>query len=248
MRKFGLIGFPLSHSFSKKYFTKKFQNEDILDCEYELYPLETIEQLTQLLKMHPELKGLNVTIPYKQAVFPFLNEIEESAAAVGAVNVIKIENGKLKGYNSDVYGFEQSLRHFLKKQLIKNALILGTGGAAKAIAYVLKKLAIDFKKISRSPEKGDLIYSELNKTVVEQHPLIINTTPLGTYPNTEIYPNLPYNNLTPNHFLFDLVYNPEKTLFLSKGEQKGAHICNGLAMLHLQAEKAWEIWNNDSAY
>lgn len=260
MRKFGLIGYPLSHSFSKKYFTNKFQQENILDCAYELFPLPNIEELPQLLKNHPDLAGLNVTIPYKQAVFKYLNSVETGAQEAGAVNVVKITNGQLKGYNSDVYGFGESLLGFIDgtrrtghsarmretnevDKKVQHALILGTGGAAKAVMYVLKQLNIAFKLVSRSVEKGDLTYQTITKEVIKKHQLIINTTPLGTAPNVSSCPDLPYELLTPKHYLFDLVYNPEKTLFLAKGLEQGAKICNGLAMLHLQAEKSWEIWN-----
>lgn len=245
MRKFGLIGFPLSHSFSKKYFTDKFQKEGISDCEYELFPLKSIEELPDLLKKYPDLAGLNVTIPYKQAVFPYLNAVEKNAQAVGAVNVIKIQNGQLLGFNSDTYGFGQSLFHFLNKDKtqVERALILGTGGAAKAVAYVLKLLKIEYKLVSRSAKNGDLTYETLTPDIVKNHHLIVNTTPLGTFPKEKTYPALPYNALSSKHYLFDLVYNPEKTLFLAKGEAQGAKIRNGLEMLELQAEKSWDIWN-----
>jgi shikimate dehydrogenase len=245
MRKFGLIGYPLSHSFSKKYFTEKFQKEGISDCQYELFPLQSIEELPDLLIRHPELAGINVTIPYKQAVFPYLNAIEKSAQAVGAVNVIKIQQGQLLGFNSDTYGFGQSLFHFINqdKASIKKALILGTGGAAKAIAYVLKLLKIEYQLVSRTAAKGDLTYKSLTPEILKTHNLIVNTTPLGTYPNISNCPELPYNFISSKHYLFDLVYNPEKTLFLAKGEAQGAQICNGFEMLVLQAEKSWEIWN-----
>lgn len=245
MRKFGLIGFPLSHSFSKKYFTDKFQKEGISDCEYELFPLKSIEELPDLLKKHPNLAGLNVTIPYKQAVFPYLNAVEKNVQAVGAVNVIKIQNGQLLGFNSDTYGFGQSLFHFLNKDKtqVKRALILGTGGAAKAVAYVLKLLKIEYQLVSRSAKNGDLTYETLTPNILKNHQLIVNTTPLGTFPNEKTYPALLYNALSSKHYLFDLVYNPEKTLFLAKGEAQGAKIRNGLEMLELQAEKSWDIWN-----
>ena len=246
MRKFGLIGYPLSHSFSKKYFNSKFEQEGISDCFYELYPLKTIEELPELLANTPDLEGLNVTIPYKQAVIPFLQAIEKGAEEVGAVNVIKIENGQLIGYNSDIYGFEQSLLDFLGKDKndLKRALILGSGGAAKAVSFVLKKMKIDYKIVSRTPKYDQLIYEQLTPSLINRHLLLINTTPLGMAPNSSTYPDLPYQYLSDKHYLFDLVYNPEKTLFLAKGEQNGAKTCNGLKMLYLQAEKAWEIWNN----
>lgn len=244
MRKFGLIGYPLSHSFSKKYFTEKFQQEGITDCQYELFPIDNIQKLPELLAKNPELVGINVTIPYKEAVFPYLSAVEKSAQEVGAVNVIKIQNGHLMGFNSDVYGFGQSLFHFLKgdSQQINGALVLGTGGAAKAVVYTLNKLNIEAKLVSRSPEKGDLTYEAISPEILKNHQLIVNTTPLGMSPNIDTCPELPYDLLTSQHYLFDLVYNPEKTLFLANGEKHGAHICNGLEMLRLQAEKSWEIW------
>jgi shikimate dehydrogenase len=245
MRKFGLIGYPLAHSFSKKHFTEKFQKESIPDCEYELFPLKSIDRLPDLLKQHPDLVGLNVTIPYKQSVFPYLNAIERSAQEVGAVNVIKIQNGQLLGFNSDTYGFGQSLLHFINKDKaqISRALILGTGGAAKAVVYVLKSLKIESKLVSRTSGKGDLTYENITPEILRTHQLIVNTTPLGTSPNIDTCPDLPYKSLRVEHYLFDLVYNPEKTLFLAKGKKQGAKICNGLEMLRLQAEKSWDIWN-----
>lgn len=250
-RQFGLIGFPLTHSFSKKYFSDKFEREGIEDCHYELFPLKTIDELPSLIKSCPHLVGLNVTIPYKQKVFQYLNEVDEEAEKVGAVNTIKIQNGRLKGYNTDVYGFEKSLIHLLKidsdhkeNSFPKKALILGTGGAAKAVAHVLKKLNIDISFVSRTINKGDLTYSELDHNSLKNHALIINTTPLGTSPNVEFCPDIPYDFLSESHFLYDLVYNPEKSLFLTKGENKNTQTSNGLEMLYLQAEKAWEIWNN----
>lgn len=250
---FGLIGYPLTHSFSKKYFSNKFEKEEISNCQYELFPIESIDELPFLIQKHPSLKGLNVTIPYKEVVFPFLNEIDEAAKKVGAVNTIKIKDGKLIGYNTDVYGFEISLKkslaeHFKNKPNTKNkaTLILGTGGAAKAVAYVLKKLNIDFKFVSRQAHKGNLMYQDLNKEILQDHFLIINTTPLGTAPNIQNCPSIPYNFINDSHFLYDLVYNPEKTLFLNNGAKNGARTSNGLEMLYLQAEKAWEIWKEDS--
>ncbi len=242
---FGLIGYPLSHSFSKKYFTEKFKKEGIFNSHYELFPLEQIHELPDLIKNNPTLKGLNVTIPYKKAVFPFLNEIDLAAEEIGAVNTIKIENGKLKGYNTDVYGFEITLLEFLPKNAIPNieALVLGSGGAAKAIIYVLKKLNIPYKIISRSRLNGHLTYGAIDKRIMETHHLIVNATPVGMYPYLDDSPMIPYEHLSHNHFLYDLVYNPEKTLFLAKGEMQNAKIYNGLKMLYLQAEKAWEIWS-----
>lgn len=246
-RLFGLIGYPLSHSFSKKYFADKYAAEKISDTYYELFPIETADQLPSLIDQFPNLVGLNVTIPYKQAVLPFLDDLSEEAAAVGAVNTIKIRKGKLKGYNSDVYGFQTALESFLPTDnRVEGALILGTGGAAKAVEYVLNKLDISFLKVSRSVEKGDIIYEGLEETHLKQYRLIINTTPLGMQPNIESAPNIPYGFLSEQHFLYDLVYNPEQTTFLAKGAQHGAAILNGLSMLHLQAEKSWKIWNAET--
>lgn len=247
---FGLIGYPLSHSFSKQYFGNKFGKENITDCYYELFPIESIDSFKTLWENHPNLKGLNVTIPYKQKVIPFLDEIDDGAKAVGAVNTIKRQAGKLIGFNTDVYGFEESLLFFLKVNGIsleqakeKKALILGTGGAAKAVSYVLQKLGTVFQYVSRKENTAVMTYEQLNKEIISKNELIINTTPLGMAPNIETFPNIPYHYLNKKHLLYDLVYNPEETTFLKKGKTQGASIQNGLKMLYLQAEKAWEIWN-----
>ena len=243
MNLYGLIGFPLTHSFSKKYFTEKFQKENIKDSRYELFEIKEAKQVLEVIKNNPDLKGLNVTIPHKEAVLSYLLEIDAAAKNIGAVNVIKISNGKLKGYNSDYYGFRQSLVNFIgeKKQL--KALILGTGGAAKAVKAALQDLAIPFHFVSREKRSPDFSYQDLNAAILSEYKLIINTSPLGMYPKTESFPEIPYQYLTSEHFLFDLVYNPEETTFMKKGTEKGAKTKNGLEMLHLQAEKAWEIWN-----
>lgn len=242
MKQYGLIGYPLTHSFSKKYFTEKFQQENITDCSYENFPLEDINQLSELLQL-PYLKGLNVTIPYKESVLSFLTEQSDVVKATGACNCIKIEAGKLKGFNTDVVGFEQSLKKFLKPYHTK-ALIFGTGGAAKAVEYVLQKLDIDYLLVSRKKGNAKTIsYHELKVELLQQYLLLINTTPLGMYPKIDDCPDIAYDYLTPKHHLFDLVYNPEKTLFLKNGEAKGASIQNGHEMLLLQAEESWKIWN-----
>lgn len=244
MHLFGLIGFPLAHSFSKDYFSKKFIAEKITHASYENFPIRTIDKLHQLLNNNPELLGLNVTIPYKELVIPFLDEIDPKARAIGAVNVIKIDTEsdmKLIGYNTDVDGFTQSLKPLLRLWH-KKALILGTGGASKAVAYGLKQLGIDFQYVSREAGRG-LTYENLTKEIIEEHTLIINTTPLGMWPDVDYSPNIPYEHLHGEHLLFDLVYNPAKTLFLAKAEENGASIKNGLEMLQIQAEKAWDIWN-----
>ena len=240
MRRFGLIGYPLSHSFSPKYFADKFSREGIIDCRYDLLEIPTIEEVQQLLD--GSIEGVNVTIPYKEQVLPYLNAIDAEAEAIGAVNTIKISDGEIKGYNSDIYGFEHSLLALLDGERPEGALILGTGGASKAVKYVLDKCQIAYKVVSRS--RGDLLYSELTDTILNTHELIINTTPLGTYPNILAKPQIPYNNLSNRHFLFDLTYNPRITAFMQEGIDRGAKTLNGYRMLELQAEKSWAIWNN----
>jgi shikimate dehydrogenase len=241
MRQFGLIGYPLSHSFSKKYFTEKFEKEGLNDCRYDNYSIASITELSELLKSIP-LEGLNVTIPYKEQVLPFLSGASAMVKEVKACNCIKIEAGRLIGYNTDVTGFEVSLKARLAPHH-KNALILGTGGAAKAIEYVLKKLGIHYRYVSRNATAGNLSYDNVTPGLLETHTLVINTTPLGMYPNIHQLPFLPYHALGSNHYLFDLVYNPEKTLFLQRGEERGAVIKNGYDMLLIQAEESWKIWN-----
>lgn len=245
MRLFGLTGYPLSHSFSKKYFTEKFEKEGFHHCRYELFPLESIQELPQLLHANPQLEGLNVTIPYKQTVMQFLDEIQEEAAEAGAVNTIKIVAGKVKGYNTDTFGFEQSLKEMIGDRTPR-ALVLGSGGASKAVVYILKKLNIPYLLVSRSADSGDLIYEELNGEIIRKHKLIIQSTPLGMFPAINSCPPLPYEAMGDDHFAFDLVYNPAETLFLKRAAESGAKTRNGLQMLHLQAEKAWQIWNNQS--
>lgn len=244
MRRFALIGYPLSHSFSKRFFTEKFKKENIPDCQYDLFPLEDIDQLPKLLHHYPDLVGLNVTIPYKEAVLPFLDAIEVNAKSIGAVNTIKIRNGFLTGYNTDVYGFENSLKKLIgQDKPVAHALILGTGGASKAILYVLKKLNIEFDLVSRSKKEGQITYSDLSQTMIKHTDLIINTTPLGTYPNIDACPAIPYQFINPKTYIFDLVYNPPETLFMTRAKANGAIAKNGQEMLELQALRAWEIWN-----
>lgn len=247
MSKYGLIGYPLSHSFSKKYFQEKFHKEQI-KASYDLFELESIEKLPSLIEKH-NLNGLNVTIPYKKAVIPFLNELSSTAEKTGAVNCIKVNNYKGKkaliGHNTDVYGFKQSIKPFLESKH-ERALILGTGGASRAVSYVLREIGIDCLFVSRNPDVPNTIaYHDLNEFVIKAHLLIINTTPLGIYPKTESYPELPYSSITTNHFLYDLIYNPGQTIFLKKGKEKGALTMNGISMLHLQAEKSWEIFSSN---
>ncbi len=242
MQKFGLIGHPLGHSFSQKFFTEKFKKEGI-DAVYNLYDLEDINLFAELISKEA-ISGLNVTIPYKETIIPFLDKIDKTAEEVGAVNVIKIDKNskQLIGYNSDCIGFEKSLMPLLKPYHSK-ALILGTGGASKAVNYVLKKHHIETKFVSRNACKEFLIYKNLNKEIVEQHTIIINTTPLGMFPKVDTFPEIPYNSLTKKHILFDLVYNPTESTFLKFGSQMGCTTKNGYEMLVEQAIEAWEIWN-----
>ncbi len=245
MKKYGLIGYPLSHSFSQKYFTEKFRNENIRDCVYENFSLSDIGLISSVLSNETQLKGLNVTIPYKQQVIPFLHVKNEVVEKISACNCIKIIDGKLHGYNTDVIGFEVSLKRKLQDHH-KHALILGTGGAAKAVEFVMNKLAIDYKLVSRKPSSaGTINYNDLTDAIIQSHTLIINTAPVGMYPHVDEYPDLPYRAITPKHYLFDLIYNPEKTRFLKKGEDHGATIQNGHEMLIIQAEESWRIWNED---
>lgn len=245
MNLLGIIGYPLSHSFSKQYFTQKFENQGLThDWKYETFSIEDIEKLTDLLRGQPDLVGLNVTIPFKKLVIPFLDEIDDEAREIGAVNCIKIKNGKLKGYNTDVYGFEKSLLGLLEGQDLKalSALILGTGGAAKAAEFTLKKLKIPFLNVSRTRTNDALSYEDLDENIYKTHKLIINTTPLGMSPNTEGCPNINFQYIDNQCFMYDLIYNPEETTFLRLGKERGAKIKNGMDMLLLQAEKGWEIW------
>ena len=245
MKVYGLIGYPLGHSFSKKYFTEKFANEGIADCSYENFPIQTIDELKTVLSQNPQLCGLNITIPHKQVIFPFLNDRTNLPEGLTACNCIKIINEKLVGYNTDVTGFEKSLLSKLNGHHT-NALILGNGGAAEAVKFVLNKLNINFKIVSRKLHNGShLTYADLNETILKEHLLIVNTTPLGTFPHIEECPSVPYQFITTRHYLFDLVYNPSKTLFLQKGEEKGAAIKNGSDMLEIQAEESWRIWNEE---
>jgi shikimate dehydrogenase len=246
MRKFGLIGYPLSHSFSQKFFTEKFQKEGIADAVYQNFPLQNIETLSSLLQAEPGLNGLNVTIPYKEQVIPFLHYKNEVVEKTGACNCIKIQDGSLYGYNTDTIGFERSLKKKLQKRH-SHALILGTGGAAKAVEYVLQQLGIEYRLVSRNPDRSvnEIGYADIDASVIQSHTLIINTTPVGMFPKTHEYPSLPYQHLGPHHYLFDLVYNPEETAFLQKGKERGAAIMNGHEMLIIQAEESWKIWNED---
>jgi shikimate dehydrogenase len=240
---YGLLGKTLKHSFSKTYFTNKFRSLGISNCHYENFELKSIQELPKLLLDNPSLKGLNVTIPYKQDVLQFLTGRNDIVNEVGACNCIKISEGKLDGFNTDVVGFIQSLKKFLEPHHT-HALILGTGGSSKAVQYALKTLGIGFQNVSREKSSFAIAYNELNGEILSSNHIIINTTPLGMFPNMEEAPPIPYNLLTPHHLLFDLIYNPEKTVFLKRGEEKGAKITNGMEMLLLQAEESWRIWNS----
>jgi len=253
LSKFGLIGYPLEHSFSKSYYLEKFEREGIHHVEYDLFPLRQIEEFPDLLDDTPHLLGVNVTIPYKIEVMKYLDELSPEAEAIGAVNCIRIEraeNGgiRMKGFNTDVYGFEQSLRPLLSNWH-QQALVLGNGGAARAVCFALDKLDIAWNLVSRNP-LGDLPnqlgYPDLDQKILDQHLLIINTTPLGTFPQIEQAPAIPYELLGEKHLLYDLIYNPSETTFLRKGKMRGAVVKNGYEMLVLQAEKNWEIWTADN--
>jgi len=239
---YGLLGKNIGYSFSRGYFSEKFQKEN-LDHQYTNFDLDQIDSVTDLL-LDPKIKGMNVTIPYKEEIIPFLDILDPIAKEIGAVNVIKFEKGKKTiGYNSDYYGFTTSLKPLLHDDITK-ALILGTGGASKAIAFALGKLGIHHTFVSRNPGIDDLSYQDLDKEVLKSNKLIINCTPLGTHPDIEAYPDIPYQYLTEKHVLYDLIYNPDQTAFMKKGILQGAKVTNGLKMLILQAEKSWEIWNS----
>ncbi|WP_026451612.1 shikimate dehydrogenase family protein [Aequorivita capsosiphonis] len=243
MSKYGLLGRNISYSFSKKYFSEKFKRENLAHS-YENFDISSIELFPKIISETSNLKGLNVTIPYKETVIEFLDKLDEDAEKIGAVNTIKIaSNKKLIGYNTDHFGFRKSLESFLPLQK-KTALILGTGGASKAVAFALKNLGFSFKFVSRTTSSETLTYSDLNQSIIEDHLLIVNCTPLGTSPNIADCPPIPYQYLTENHLLYDLIYNPAETTFLKLGKNQQSQTLNGLEMLKIQAEKAWEIWNS----
>ena len=246
MDKYGLIGYPLGHSFSISYFNQKFADEGI-NAKYENYEIASIDELTEILDSTPELRGLNVTIPYKEKVIPFLDSISPEARAIGAVNVIRVTHEKnktiLKGFNSDVIGFTQSIEPMIDKKWHKKALILGTGGASKAISYGLKSLGIEPVFVSRYERPNTIQYEMITPEVVKEYNVIVNCTPLGMYPNTDICPNLPYEAMDNHTILYDRIYNPDQTLFMRKGQERGADVKNGLEMLLLQAFASWEFWN-----
>lgn len=243
---YGLIGYPLGHSFSAGFFNEKFQKENIPE-HYSLFPIASIDELETLIESHPDLKGLNVTIPYKQQILSYLSSISEDAKAIGAVNVVKIshEDGKtcLHGYNSDAIGFRNSLLPLLKPDM-KKALVLGTGGAAHAVCHVLSELGIHVTSVSRHKSPGAITYADITKEMLSENLLIVNTTPLGMWPHTDHCPDIPYHFLSDRHLCFDLIYNPGITKFMEESEKYGATVKNGLEMLHLQALGAWEIWNS----
>lgn len=247
MQKYGLIGYPLGHSFSKNYFNQKFESEKI-DAEYINFPIPTIKEFKNVLKENPDLRGLNVTLPYKTQVIPFLDELTDNAKQIGAVNVIKFAKGlfgktKLIGHNTDIIGFKQSIEPELTSNHNK-ALILGTGGASKAIFQGLRQLGIEAIFVSRTAGEGILTYQDLTPEVMNDYNVIVNTTPVGMFPNANVCPDIPYDLITSGHLLYDLLYNPDETLFMKKGKEKGATVKNGLEMLLLQAFAGWQIWNN----
>ena len=242
MDKYGIIGFPLGHSFSRGFFTEKFDRESI-DAQYLNFEIPDANMLREVLRDNPELKGLNVTLPHKQAVIPLLDELSDEAKEIGAVNVIRVRDGKLKGFNSDIIGFTESIKPLLQPWH-KKALILGTGGASRAIRVGLTRLGIEWTYVSRTPREGMLTYSDLTAEVMQQYMVIVNCSPVGMFPKTGEAPNIPYELLTPKHLLYDLVYNPEETLFMQKGRAQDAIAKNGLEMLHLQAIASWEFWHS----
>ena len=242
---FGLIGSAVSHSFSKSYFDEKFFREGLRDYHYELFPLEKIEDFKALIKNTQGLSGLNVTLPYKEQILKFMDEVDPTAKQIGAVNVVRIQDGKLKGFNTDADAFFETIEKWLPANNNFSALILGTGGSSKAVRQGLNKLKVKFKTVSRDKSKGDFTYEDLitNPEIIKESLLIINTTPLGMFPQTDSMPPIAYESLTKDHYVYDLIYNPARTVFLQKAEMRASTIKNGLEMLHIQAEKSWQIWN-----
>ena len=241
MDRYGIIGFPLGHSFSRAFFTEKFQKEHI-DAEYVNFEIPSAHLLPEIVRSNPHLRGLNVTLPYKEAVIPMLDSMSDEAREIGAVNVIQVREGRLKGFNSDIIGFMGSLRPLLKPWH-QHALVLGTGGASRAIRVGLERLGLDWTYVSRTAAEGRLTYAALTLEVMEHYQVIVNCSPVGMFPKVDACPDIPYHLLSSRHLLYDLVYNPEETLFLKRGAQQGATIKNGLEMLHLQALASWEFWN-----
>lgn len=246
LTQLGLIGYPLSHSFSPKYFNDKFKREGLTGYHYDLYPITSSYHFKLLTSFHPQIQGLNVTLPFKESIMAHLDKIDELAEAVGAVNTIVFKEGKTIGYNTDVPGFKLALETFLKETAQKptGALILGSGGASKAVRYALSGLDMTHKIVSRNPEAEQIGYTAIDEKLLSEFPLIINTTPLGTYPKMEEAPMIPYDLLSGNNLLFDLIYNPDKTLFLAQGEAQGCQVQNGQKMLEAQAEFSWSLWNS----
>lgn len=241
MTKYGIIGYPLGHSFSRGFFTEKFARESI-DAQYLNFEIPDVAMLSDVLRDNPELRGLNVTLPHKQAVIPLLDEMSEEAMEIGAVNVIRVRNGKLKGFNSDIIGFTNSIKPLLQPHH-KKALVLGTGGASKAIRVGLNRLGIEWTYVSRSPRDGMVTYEDITAETLQEYTVIVNCSPVGMFPKVDAAPAIPYELLSPQHLLFDCVYNPEETLFMKKGRKQGATVKNGLEMLHLQAIASWKFWN-----
>ena len=241
MTKYGIIGYPLGHSFSRGFFTEKFARESI-DAQYLNFEIPDVAMLSDVLRDNPELRGLNVTLPHKQAVIPLLDEMSEEAMEIGAVNVIRVRNGKLKGFNSDIIGFTNSIKPLLQPHHRK-ALVLGTGGASKAIRVGLNRLGIEWTYVSRSPRDGMVTYEDITAEALQEYTVIVNCSPVGMFPKVDAAPAIPYELLSPQHLLFDCVYNPEETLFMKKGRKQGATVKNGLEMLHLQAAASWNFWN-----
>lgn len=241
MTKYGIIGYPLGHSFSRGFFTEKFARESI-DAQYLNFEIPDVAMLSDVLRDNPELRGLNVTLPHKQAVIPLLDEMSEEAMEIGAVNVIRVRNGKLKGFNSDIIGFTNSIKPLLQPHHRK-ALILGTGGASRAIRVGLIRLGIEWTYVSRSPRDGMVTYEDITAETLQEYTVIVNCSPVGMFPKVDAAPAIPYELLSPQHLLFDCVYNPEETLFMKKGRKQGATVKNGLEMLHLQAAASWNFWN-----
>ncbi len=239
---YGLIGFPLGHSFSEKYFTTKFEKEGITNVHYKLFPIEHIDDLRQIIDKNPGLSGLNVTIPYKQAVLKFASHLSADVKDIGAANTLKFTSNRVEAYNTDVIGFERSLAIELKP-FHKKALILGTGGSSNAVQFVCRKIGIEYSLVSRNRSEKAISYAEINADILNDHLIVINTTPLGTFPDTATFPPIPYSFITGRHYCFDLVYNPPKTIFLAKAAERGATIKNGYDMLVIQAEESWKIWN-----
>lgn len=241
MDKYGIIGYPLGHSFSRAFFTEKFQREHI-DAEYVNFEIPSADMLPGIVQANPNLRGLNVTLPHKEAVIPMLDELSDEAKEIGAVNVIRVRDGRLKGFNSDIIGFMDSIRPLLKPWH-QHALVLGTGGASRAIRVGLQRLGIEWTYVSRTPAPGRLTYADLTSDLMEHYQVIVNCSPVGMFPRVDACPDIPYQLLTDRHLLYDLVYNPQETLFLKRGAEHGAAVKNGLEMLHLQALASWRFWN-----